>query len=343
MKITLKDIAEQAGVSIATVSRVLNGQAEQYRLKKETVDAVLLTAQQLGFSPYKAVFTPPDSQSKVIGLVVPDISHHFLGQLARSIRMEAEKSGYNLLVCDSNEDTDKEKESIQLLLNSRVDGLIVLPVGKEYAHLQNIYNQGVNLVVVDRIFKDLNCPMVGVDNYTGAFEAIEMLIRNGHRRIACLQRLPHSWINNERLRAFRDVHQQYGIPIDESIIIGDTFGKKDGYLEAKLLFSGRYELPTAIFAMSHLMVLGAMQVIREQGLNVPEDISIAGFDDIPYSQYFNSPLTTVKQPVEEMGMMALNLLLEQVAGAKRDNPVTIQLPTKLVFRNSVKAINRQEI
>jgi LacI family transcriptional regulator len=180
--------------------------------------------------------------------------------------------------------------------------------------------------------------MVGIDNYTGAKEAMEYLIERGHRTIACIQRLPDSWINNERLRAYRDALKQNNIPVDESLIIGDTFGQKNGYLEGKLLLSN-HKNPTAIFALSHVLTLGVLQVFREEGLSIPDDLSLISFDDLPFSEYFEFKVTTVKQPVVEMGLMAVNLLLEQINSPTRKEPVNIKLRTTFVRRESVKEIN----
>lgn len=337
-KTTLKDIANHVGVSITTVSRVLNGQAEQHRIKKETEDMILAAAKELGFSPYKSIFKPPKVRSKTIGMIIPDISHFFLSNLAKTIRIEAFKSNYSVLIVDSQEDTEIEKELIDLLLSHNVDGLIILPVGKEWKHIQDIYNRGVSTVVVDRIMPELECPSVGIDNYNGTREAMDYLIENGHRRIAIIQRLPDSWINNERLRAYRDALQENGIPCDDSLIIGDSFGQKNGYLEGKLLLSKK-RIPSAIFALSHVLTLGVLQVFREEGLSIPEDISLISFDDLPFNEYFSRQVTTVKQPVVEMGLMAVNLLIDQINSPKRKDPVNIRLRTTFIRRDSVSRIS----
>ncbi|MBN1481624.1 LacI family transcriptional regulator [candidate division KSB1 bacterium] len=334
-KTTLKDIANHVGVSITTVSRVLNGQAEQHRIKKQTEEAILTAAKELGFSPYKSIFKPPMARSKTIGLIIPDISHFFLSHLARTIRLEIHQADYSVLIVDSREDTETEKESIDLLLRQNVDGLIILPVGKEWKHIQDVYNRGVPLVVVDRIMPELNCPSVGIDNYSGAREAMDYLVARGHTTIACIQRLPDSWINDERLRAYRDALNSKNIQIDESLIIGDTFGQKNGYLEGKLLLS-RPKKPTAIFALSHVLTLGLLQVFREEKLHIPEDVSLISFDDLPFSEYFELKVTTVKQPVTEMGLMAVNLLLDQINSPGRSDPVHIKLRTTFIRRESVK-------
>ncbi len=336
-KMTLKDIADHVGVSITTVSRVLNGQAEQHRIKRSTEDMILDAAKELGFSPYKSIFKPPKVRSKTIGLIIPDISHFFLSNLAKTIRLEAHKADYSVLMVDSREDTETEKESIDLLLNQNVDGLVIFPVGKEWKHIQDVYNRGVPMVVVDRVMPQLECPCVSIDNYAGAKEAMDYLLAHGHKTIACIQRLPDSWVNNERLRAYRDALKENNLPVDESLIIGDTFGQQNGYLEGKLLISNQKK-PTAIFALSHVLTLGVLQVFREEGMNIPGDLSLVSFDDLPFSEYFELKVTTVKQPVVEMGLMAINLLMDQIRTPERKRPVNIQLRTTFIRRETVKTI-----
>jgi LacI family transcriptional regulator len=276
-------------------------------------------------------------RSKTIGLVLPDISHYFLSAFARSIILHARRSDLSVLLCDSMEDTEIEEDSIELLLSDNVDGLIILPVGKEGRHIQEIYSKGVPLVVADRVLPEIECPSVSVDNYAGAKEAVDYLIDCGHRRIACIQRLPDSWINNERVRAYRDSLIARGLPVDESLIIGDKFGQRNGYLEVKLLLA-EHPKPSAIFALSHLIALGALRAIQEEGLHVPDDISLLSFDDIPFPEYFRDAVTSVQQPSVEMGLMAVNFLLEQIESKIRAEPKRIQLPTTLIRRKSVKRI-----
>lgn len=336
-KVTLKDLSEITGFSIGTVSRVLNGQAAKYRIKKETEEIIFKKAQELNFIQKKFFYKPKEILSNKIGLVVPDISHFFLSQLAKEIITEAKKSGLEVLLCDSGEDTEQAFNAINNLLNSNVDGLIVNPVGKEKNHLEELYHKGIPLVVVDRYIADLGCSAVYVDNYQGAFDVVTELLDQGHRRIACIQRLPDSWISNERLRGYRDAFSKYDFAIDESLIIGNLYGQKNGYLEVKELLS-REDKPTAIFALSHLVTLGTIKALQEDGLVIPDDISLASFDDLPFTEYQTVQITTVQQPVLEMGSMALKLLMEQINTRQKKTPVHIKLPVTLVKRNSIKRI-----
>lgn len=336
-KTTLKDIAQRAGVSVTTVSRVLNGMAEQYRIKPETAESIFHAAADLNFSPYKSILKPELPPLKTIGLIIPDISHFFLSRLARIISLELQKAGYAVLMCDSGEDTELEKSCVELLSSRLVSGLIVLPVGIEFGHLQKVYAQGTPIVCVDRIHPDLQCPTVSIDNYGGARLAMDYLIERGHRRIACIQRLPEAWINSERLRAFREALTEHGLPIEASLLIGDSFAKANGYLEGKLLLSRR-DRPTAVFALSHVLTFGVLQALREESLTIPKDISLISFDDLPFSEYLEKKVTTVSQPLDEMALLAVSLLISQLRSDQRPNAAHIVLRPSLIRRESVKRL-----
>ena len=337
-RITLATIAQEVGLSKATVSRVLSGQAAKHKIRPETEQMVFDSAKRLGYSYKHKLFKPEALRSQTLGLVVPDMSHYFLAQLARTIVVKAKESGLRVLVMDSMEDTQTEVDALQSLLERDIDGLLILPVGKEWEHIQQLAHRGAPLVVIDRVVPGIDCHSVGVDNYQGTFDAVDYLIERGHRRIACLQRLPHSWINEQRLRGYREAHHQRGLAIDESLIMGEQFGQRNGYLETKKLLQ-REDRPTAIFALSHLVTLGALRALTEHGLTVPEDMSLIGFDDLPNSEYYAHHITMVTQPITEMALAAVDLLLDEMNSQTRKPAMSVRLPTQLVRRNSVKILN----
>mgnify|MGYP003817649477 CR=1 FL=1 len=333
-KVTLKRIARKAGFSEATVSRVLSGRGSVYKIRPETEQAIFETARRLGYTHGHNVFKPKPLRTRTLGLVIPDLSHFFLGRLARTIVSRAAASGLSVLVCDTLEDTDTEIQQIEQLLDRDIDGLLILPVGKEWDHIARLSHRGLPVVVFDRIVPDVGCHCVGVDNYKGAFEAVEHLIESGYRRIGCIQRLPHSWINDERIRGYRDVHARHGIAVDDRLIIGDLYGQQNGYLETKRLLQ-MDPRPDAIFALSHLVTLGALRALREHGIAIPGQMGLIGFDDMPNAEYFDCPVTTVRQPIDEMAALAVTLLIEQIESQGAVDPVTIKLPTELIRRRSV--------
>ena len=333
-KVTLKRIAAEVGFSEATVSRVLRGHGRRYKIRPETEQAVFNAARCLGYTHGPSVFKPNPLRTRTLGLLIPDLSHHFLGELARTIVVKAGASGLAVMVYDTLEDTETEIQRIEQLLNQDVDGLLILPVGRQWDHIRRLSHRGTPMVVVDRIVPDVECHCVGVDNYGGAYEAVEHLIQAGHQRIGCIQRLPHSWINDERVRGYRDAHANHGIPVDERLIVGDLYGQRNGYLETKRLLQISPP-PTAIFALSHLVTLGVLRALREHRLAIPAQMALVGFDDLPNVDHFECPVTTVRQPIEEMASLAVSLLLEQIESEGGAHPVMIKLPTELVRRRSV--------
>jgi LacI family transcriptional regulator len=197
-------------------------------------------------------------------------------------------------------------------------------------------NGRLPIVLVDRFFPDLPLPYVGSDNSGGARSATELLISNGHRRIACLQGLRGTSPNDFRVRGYKDALTNNHLPIDENLIVGDSFTEQSGYIETKLLLKSAPDV-RAILALSNLNGLGALRALTEEKRRIPEDVSIVSFDDQPYSAYLSTPMTTVAQAYTEMGEVAVKLLFDQIQ-SYRQTKGGILLPTTLVMRESVKRI-----
>lgn len=333
--VTLKNIADHLGVSVTTVSRVLNGKSVTYRISKETQKLILDTAKDLNYSVNQLARGLRLQRSQTIGYIIPDISNPFFASIAKSVEKSARKFGYSIILCDSEESTELEKSSIQLLLNRKVDGLIISPVGLETSHLTEISKRKIPIVLLDRYFPELNIPFVTSDNYQGALEAVNLLIESGHKKIACIQGLRKTSPNNDRVKGYMDAHKRNGLPIDQSLMVGDSFGEENGYIETKLLLKKR-NAPTAIFAVSNLISLGAIRAITEEGLKVPEDISMISFDDQPYSRFLATPMTTVSQQSGQIGQIATKILIDQIESDTVIEPKGIFLPTRLILRDSVR-------
>ncbi|MCD6115894.1 LacI family DNA-binding transcriptional regulator [bacterium] len=337
-KVTLNLIADAVNLSVSTVSRVLNGQASNHRIKKETEETVLRVAKELNYEPHYLARGLRLNKTDTIGLIIPDISNHFFSVIGRSIEIEARKNNYSIMLCDSQENTEVEINSIKLLKSKKVDGIIICPVGKEMEHLERLYKSKIPLVVIDRYSKELDCPHVVSDNYTGALEAINYLFDNGHRVIGCIQGIPNTSVNEERIRGFRDAYKKNDIQFDNNLIVGDSFGERNGYISTKLLLN-REVRPTAIFAASNLILLGALRALSEGNIRIPEDISIIAFDDELYSKFLSPPITTVIQQKTEMGNLATKLLIDQIKSKDSIDNKGFVLPTNLIIRNSVKRLN----
>lgn len=342
MAVTLNDIAKMSGLSVSTVSRVLNKKTQKYRISKEVEKIVLKAARELNYRPNQLARGLRLRKTHTIGLVAPDLSNPFFAQIVKTIQTELHKLGYSLVVCDSDENPELEVEHTGLLCSKGVDGLIVMPVGQEYRHFQSLLEDGIPLVMVDRGFDELKTNMVLIDNYGGAFEAVEHLIEHGHRRIAIIQGLPGTFTSMGRLRGYVDALKKHAIPVDENLIVGRDFRKENGYIETKVLLNGM-NAPTALFTTSDLITLGALQAISEEKLEVPRDISIVAFDDLESADYFRCPITAVAQPKETLGEMAVKLLIDELSSPGRRETRKIVLKPTLILRNSVGRVSAPSV
>ncbi|HEX7070697.1 MAG TPA: LacI family DNA-binding transcriptional regulator [Rhodothermales bacterium] len=340
MSATLNDIAAKAGVSVSTVSRVLNKKAKKYRISSETEERIVKAAKELSYRPNEIARGLRLKKTNTIGLIAPDVSNPFFAYIIKRVQSVAHGMGYSLIVCNTDENVDQEVSHVNLLFRNRVDGLIAMPVGTRYDHYADWIDKGLPLVLLDRCFDQLNVRSVVVDNYAGSYEAVEHLIGYGHERIAFIQGLPGTYTNSARLSGYRDALETHGLPYDPELVVGADFRQENGYMETKLLLS-KPDRPTAIFATSDMITLGALQAIYEEGLSIPDDISIVMFDDVDFAPFLRCPLTAVRQPKELMGEMAVKMLVDEVRGerqgADRQGASRVMLKPRLVRRLSVAA------
>lgn len=330
---TIKKIAQLLDLSITTVSRVLNGKAKQYRISQKTEDLVKETATRLNFQPNQIAQNLRLKRTNTIGLAIPDISNPFFANLARTIEIELRRQGKLILLCDTNDNTELERETLSLLIGRKVDGLLVAPVGLYSDHLKQVGQ--VPLVLIDRYFEDLSIPYVATDNQLGAYEATQYLIEKGHQRIACIQGLPNTISNKERIKGFSQAIKDYQLNQDNISLLGGDFSIENGY-ESALTLLEKTHPPTAIFTLNNQIALGAMQVIQEAGLSIPHDISLISFDEQPYFQLTNPPISTIKQPIEQIGKEAVQSLFRLMTRQAVENKL---LPPTLIERASVNTIS----
>jgi LacI family transcriptional regulator len=335
LAITLNDIALKAGVSVSTVSRVLNNKARNNRISLETKEIVLKAAEDLSYRPNELARGLRLKKTNTIGLVVPDISNPFFAYVTRMIQKYSHQFGYSLIVCNTDENLRTEIDHTNLLRNKGVDGFIIMPVGVNYSHIEDLMKNDIPIVLLERSFDELTTNTVVVDKYSGSYEAVQHLIDMGHKRIAIVQGLPNTSTNNERVKGYVDALADNHISIDHSLIVGKDFRQENGYVETKLLLN-LGNPPTAIFTTSDLITLGALQAITEEKLNIPDDISLVSFDDIEFAPYLVSPLTVVRQPRELMGEVAVKLLIEELQLSNKNQKKKIVLKPNLVIRKSVK-------
>jgi LacI family transcriptional regulator len=336
---TLKKISEKTGFSETTVSRVLSNQAAKYRISTKTEKAILAVADELHFAPNQLARSLRLQKTNTIGLIVPNLDNPFFANIAHHVVKEARKTGYAIILADSEDSEAVEIDILHNLRGWKVDGFLIAPVGQHSAHLQRLFTSEVPLVLIDRYFQDTPIPYVGAENYGAAYRSVSHLILNGHTRIACIKGLSSTLPSEERLRGYRQAHADHDLPIDETLIVGDSFGYQNGYIEMRLLL--RYEpKPTAVFTMSNLITLGALQAIAEEDLGVPEDISLVSFDDQPYSGLLSTPLTAVAHQNEQIGSIAVKMLLHLIGSKAARTIKGVLVPSQLIYRSSVKNLRR---
>lgn len=335
--VTIKHIAKKLGISVTTVSRVLNGLGEQHRISKNTIDLVTLTAKKLNYSPNHIAKGLRLKKSSTIGLIVPDITNVWFAQLALGIESEGRKHHYNIFLCNSNDDIIAEKKSIDLLQNWMVDGIIIAPIGLESEHLEKAAKRGTPLVLIDRFFDDIDLPYITSNDFEGSKEATQYLINNGHKRIACFQGITDTSTNTQRINGYKQALKINKIPFDPLLMMGEDFGFDNGYNCAKKLIKNLTKSKvTAIFSMGNQITLGTLKALKEEGLNIPNDISIISFDEQIYSDLLFTPLTTVSHMNENIGDLAIKMLLTQLDKKNKRNPKNLVLKSELIIRNSVK-------
>jgi len=338
---TLKSIAEELGISVSVVSRVLSGQAPKYGISKTTAQAVLNIARKRNFRPNQLARALRLAKTHTLGLVIPDISNLFFAGLARSIEVAARKGGYSIVLCDTQEDEAVEREAVEILQSRMIDGLIISPVGKTCEHLTSIDKDGCPIVLVDRHFPGSEIPFVTSDNYGGAFKATRHLLENGHRAIGFIQGIPNSQSNVERLRGYTAALKEFGVRVNKSSIVGDQFSRRNGYVSAKVSLRTQPP-PTALFLANNQIAFGALDALMEKDLAVPEDMSLVAFDDQPFFSHLATPLTTVQQKVAELGRHAMELLQALINGSGPLDVQGITVPTQLIIRESVRKIDTRK-
>lgn len=336
--VTIKDIAARAGVSISTVSRVINHSVPVDPATEARVDEAI---EALGYRPNLLARSFRRNVTHTIGLLVPDNSNPFFAEMARVIEDAGFEDGYSVILCNSNLSEVKQAGYVDVLVAKRVDGIIMTSTGLisgEDAHgdIARIQEAGVPCVVIDRDLGDTPVDQLLVDNHKGGYVAGKYLIDRGHRKMACVVGPSDLTPSAGRIAGFRRAMEEAGTHLpSEAIVRGN--GHHDGGSQAvEELLSRGIEF-TAIFAFNDEMAIGVIGSLQRAGRRVPQDVSVIGFDDIPYASAIYPALTTIAQPITEMAQMGISMLLERIrqpGGAPR----RIELPTRLVERESVARI-----
>jgi len=330
---SLKDIAEALNVSKTLVSLVLNNKAEQWGISEETQKKVFKKAEELNYHPNQMARGLRTGKSNIIGLVVADISNPFYSRISRTIEREVAKLGYQLLVCSSDEEEDKEYKLIELLKDrQRVEGLIVATTQQKNDQFAQLKKEQFPTVFIDRKPDGIPSNYVGVDNYKGAFDMVEHMIKVGMKKIGLINVSP-TYISSlsERVEGYKDALKKHKLTNSIHAVSYQDIEKTTEEAVRNLVKS-----PTgveALFVVNNNVAVHCLQVIHKMNLRIPQDIALACFDDMEAFKFSHPPLTTVAQPLEKIGEEAVKLLMKQMDG-KNPAPQSRILPTKLVIRKS---------
>lgn len=332
-QVTIKDIAKELNISCSTVSRALK---DFPGISPATKKAVTELADKLNYRPNAIALSLRNQKTNVIGVVIPETVHFFFSTVISGIEDEAMKDGYNVMICQSNESYEREADCIDALMSARVDGLLV-SISREtedLAHLQKVVNEGTPMVFFDRLVQGMNAPSVIVDDYQGAYDAVEHLIQQESKNIVHLAGPDNLIISRKRTEGYISALEDNQIPIDESNIIECRNGTQEEAEEAmtRVLQSGR---PVdGVFANNDMAALGALKAVQKAGLQSPKDIAIIGFSNWQFSSLVNPGLSSVSQPGYEIGRESARLILAEInSNEKAANHVSI-LDTELVIRES---------
>jgi len=333
--VTIKDVAKKAGVSIATVSRVLNN--SDHPLDPITRQKVLDAIEELGYIPNAAARSLQLKRTKTIGILLPSIANAYYSSIVDGAEEVAYKYGYGLILCITNRSWERTKEHIQLLSEKRVDGVIFTGGGAlDDAKRNRVFQDSkLSMIVIGRHNSDL--PAVQVDNVKVGFQATEHLISLGHKRIATITGPKVSTTAEDRYAGYKMALESYGLEEDISIVAEGDFLVQSGYVAASgLPLQGKSRV-TAVFAQNDLMAIGAIRFLKSRGLKIPEDVSVVGCDDLELAFYITPPLTTVAVPAYELGKTAMEVMVDSLNGNKV--PSLKILPTELKVRESTIKIN----
>lgn len=328
MKVTIYDVAKEANVSIATVSKVIN---KTGRISEKTKRKVLEVMKQLDYQPNMLASALMGKQTKTIGLLIPDLANPFFSELARSIEDRGHELGYNLVICSTDYQTDKENKYLTLLKQKSVDGFILASGFENLDKVEELIKQEIPVAIVARDFPMFSINAVALDDFMGGYLAASHLIELGHKNIGVIAR--DVWSNRERMRGFKQALAENSLPFfaDFEFIEDINHVKAGKGITHKYLQSSNR--PTAIFACNDLLAIGAIQAAKECGLHVPEELSIVGFDNTMIATIVEPPLTTIAQPIQNMGNEVMNLMVSMIKGERKEQVRMTLLPS-LVQRKS---------
>lgn len=311
----IKDVALHAGVSVTTVSHVVNGTRFVSETARQRVEEAV---RELGYVPSAVARSLKHNTTRTFGMVIPNNSNPYFAEIIRGVEDRCFAAGYNVILCNSNDDPERQASYLRVLAEKRIDGLVLVVTGSDAVARATLGGINMPLVLLDREVSGVSGDLVEVNHVLGSQMATRHLLELGHPRVACISGPPGLSPSSQRRAGWKDALEKAGVERTESDLARGDFTARGGYLAMQTLLKRRPR-PTAVFACNDLMAFGALAAAREAGIAVPQQLSIVGFDDIDLAAFSAPPLTTVAQPKQQIGTVASDLLLDRVSSGRTDN------------------------
>jgi LacI family transcriptional regulator len=334
-KTTIHDIARELNITASTVSRALN---DHPSISIATKKLVLSAAEKMNYQPNSIAAALRNGKSNTVGVIVPELNRLFFSTIIKGIEEVVSKAGYNVIICQSNDSVEKEKESITSLLKLRVDGILVSHAKetRDFNHFQDVLKKNVPLILFDRTDHSLDVGSVVIDDHLGAFRATEHLIQQGCKRIVHFSGPQNVSSYRERLRGYLEAMREYKLPVEESYIIDSQLNYESGYKHGESIL--KWDLmPDGIYAASDYSAVGAMTRLKEAGIKIPEQVAFVGLANEPFTTFVDPPLTSLNLHAHKMGQIAAQIFLDQIN--KKQNfygGKTVLKPDLLIRSSSLK-------
>lgn len=338
MAVTRKDVAKRARVSVATVSYVINDGPRP--VSEETREKILQAIKELDYHPNMLARSLKTRRTFSIGLVVSDILNPFWSTVAKGAEDAVRSAGYDLILCNSDEDPDRELAYLRILQGKQVDGILLVPTGGNRQFITSIVARGKPLVQLDRRLEGLDVDTVQADNEAGAYEAVRHLIDLGHTRIGLMHPPSHLTPGRGRRRGYEQALIESGLPLKPELMREGSFKEDSGYTLAQEVLA-LTPPPTALFIGNNRLALGVLRVLKERGLRMPDDIALCVFDDLEYYALMTPSITAVDQPAYEIGQKGVELLLSRIDDDEVQEPRLILLKPRLHIRESTVGFQAQ--
>ncbi len=340
MPATIKDIAQKSGVSLTTVSRVLNNSGY---VKEETKKKVLSAINELNYTPSAIARSLSKNKTNTIGVVIPEINNQFYGEVIKGISEVAVEYNQNIILCNTDNDIEKEVKALKLLKEQRIQGIIIAPTSVEddfnSEYLITIEQLGIPIVLADGHVKYADFSGAFVDNIKGAYESTEALIKAGHKKIAIITGRMNSDAAQNRLIGYKKALALNNIPFSEKYVFKGDYGEKLAYeLTKKMLLME--DRPTAVFISSNKMTIGCIKALTEEGLKIPKDMALIGFDRIDILNSLGMNISFVDGPTTELGSIAMKILMENIKNIEHFKVKKITIAPKLVLKGSERFIKK---